>query len=101
MFDLGFLELEYDPHLEQVIVLKNVVVHVVGDRSKFSWNRAAAYGSPVLGYANKQNEIWVLGRRKGGKIMVNQAVIGHELNHLLHFHIQEIADPDKLDEFGS
>ena len=24
-----------------------------------------------------------------------------ELNHLLHFHIQEIADPDKLDEFGS
>jgi hypothetical protein len=33
----------------------------------------------------------------GGKIIVNQAVLGHEMTHLLHFKDPEVVDPDTLD----
>ena len=96
----GFVSLEESPNLHQVIVLKNVKVHIVGHRRLFSWGRAAAYGSPIAGYASRRNEIWVLGRIVKGKIVVNQAILGHELNHLLNFKNRKIANPDKLDELG-
>jgi len=94
------VSLEELPNLHEVVIIKNVKVHIVGHRRLFSWDRAAAYGSPVAGYANRKNEIWLLGRILKGKIALNQAVLGHELNHLLNFQNPKIADPDKLDGLG-
>jgi len=93
----GFVSLEKSPGLHEVVLLKNVKVHIVGHRSQFNWDRAAAYGSPVAGYANRKNEIWLFGRIVEGKIILNQAVLGHELNHLLNFKDPKIANPDRLD----
>ncbi len=100
----GFASLEKTPglqNLHEVVVLKNVKVHVVGDRKYFNWDRAAAYGSPIAGYATTKNEIFVFGRIVKGKIIVNQAILGHELNHLLNFRNKKIANPDKLDDLGA
>jgi len=96
----GFVSLEELPNLHEVVIIKNVKVHIVGHRRLFGWDRAAAYGSPVAGYANRKNEIWIFGRILKGKIVLNQAVLGHELNHLLNFENPKIADPDKLDDLG-
>lgn len=95
------MSLEELPNLHEIILLKNVKVHIVGHRRLFGWDRAAAYGSPVAGYANRKNEIWLFGRVRKGKILLNQAVLGHELNHLLNFVNPKIADSDKLDDLGA
>ena len=100
MFNRGFSQLDKSPALHKVIELKNVKVHIVGNRSQFNWDRAAAYGSPVAGYANTKNEIWLFGRLAKGKVIINQAILGHELNHLLSFKEPVIANPDKLDDLG-
>ena len=100
MFQKDFMAAEETPGLHEVIELKNVKVHIVGSREYFNWDRAAAYGSPVLGYANTKNEIWIFGRRDKNKIIINQAITGHELNHLLNFKNHKIANPDELDESG-
>jgi len=89
-----------DKDFHKVITLDTVTVHIVTDRKYFDWNIAAAYGSPVAGYANTNNEIWLFGKRVRGKIFVNQAILGHELNHLLNFKNREVVDPDRLDEIG-
>ena len=100
----GFASLEKTPglqNLHEIIELKNVKIHVVGDRKFFKWDRAAAYGSPIAGYATSGNEIYVFGKLVKGKIIVNQAILGHELNHLLNFKNPKVANPDKLDDLGA
>ena len=97
----GFASIEKTPDLHEIIVLKNVKVHVVGDRKYFNWDKAAAYGSPIAGYATTKNEIYIFGKIIKGEVVVNQAILGHELNHLLNFKNPRIANPDKLDDIGA
>jgi len=94
----GYLASTSDFH--EVIELKYVKVYIVGHRKYFDWRKAAAYGSPVVGYANRRNDIYILGKRVGNRIVINQAVLGHELNHLLNFEKPDIANPDELDDLG-
>lgn len=100
----GFVSIEESPeelsNLHEVIELKNVRIHIVGQRKFMKWGRALKQGSRVLGYATSRNEIYLFGKIVDGKIIVNQAVLGHELNHLLNFKNPKIADPDKLDDLG-
>ncbi len=100
-FDKSFGSLGESPTLNEVIDLGGVKVHIVGHRQFFNYQRAAAYGSPVVGYATSNNEIWVFGKVVRGKIVINQAVLGHELMHLLGFKNRDIADPDRLDDLGA
>ena len=94
----AFESFEQTSELYEVIELRNIKIYIVGDRKHFKWNGAAAYGSPILGYATKNNDIYVFGRRVGNKIIINETVLGHEFNHLLNYQNPEIADPDKLDK---
>jgi len=96
----GFASIAPTLDVYEVIELKNVKVFIVGDRKHFNYEKAAAYGSPVAGYANTKNEICLFGKRVEGRIVVNQAILGHELNHLLNFKNPKIANPDKLHEMG-
>ena len=83
--------------LNMVIELKNVRVHIVSDRKYFEWEKAAAYDSRMLGYATTGNEIFIFGRKLGNKIVVNHAILGHELNHLLNYQKSIVANPDRLE----
>ena len=89
----------YEPadDLNMVVELKNVRVHIVSDRKYFEWEKASADNSRMLGYATTGNEIFVFGRKLGNKIVINQAVLGHELNHLLNYQNVTVANPDRLD----
>jgi hypothetical protein len=100
-FEKSFVSLDESPSLNEMIDLGGVKVHIVGQRQFFNIQQAKAYGSPVVGYATSNNEIWVFGRTVKGKVMVNQAVLGHELMHLLQFKNPRVADPDKLDDLGA
>ncbi len=97
----GFSALKKSPNLYEIIELKHLKVHIVGDRKNFKWPKAAAYGSLIRGYATARNEIWVFGKVVNGKIVVNQAILGHELNHIINFRNPRVANPDKLDDLGA
>jgi len=97
MMQKSFDSLPSCPDINEVITLEKVKIYIVGDRSYFTYPKAAAPDSRIAGYANTKNEIHVFGRRLGDKIVVNQAVLGHELMHLLNFKNSEIADPDRLE----
>ena len=97
----GFTSLEETPDLHEIVTLKEVTIHVVGSRKLFDWRDASAYGSPVAAYANTKNEIWIIGTMVKGRIIINQAILGHELKHLMNFKNPIIADPDHLDELGA
>lgn len=99
MVQKSFASLPDTPGLNEVVVLKNVRVHIVGHMSGYS-EEARAYGSGVLGYATPDNEITVIGKRVGDTIVVNQAVLGHELKHLLNYQNAQMANPDNLDFLG-
>lgn len=96
----GFTSIEGTSDVYEVVELKSVKVFIVGDRKHFDWDKASAPGSGIAGYANTNNEIHLFGKRVGDKIVINQAILGHEFNHLLNFKNRKIANPDKLDELG-
>ena len=98
MMQRGFSELEATPELHKELTLERIKVVIVGERQQFQWSKAAAENSSILGYATPTNEIWIFGKMLNGKIVVNEAVLGHELAHLLHFQNKEMADPDKFRE---
>lgn len=100
-FDQGFATLDESPNLHEVVDLGGVKVHIVGHRQYFNYQRAAAYGSPVAGYATSNNEIWLFGKLVRDRIVMNQAILGHELMHLLNFKNPRIANPDQLDDLGA
>ena len=83
--------------LNMVVELKSVRVHIVSDRKYFEWKKAAAYDSRMLGYATTGNDIFVFGRKLGNQIVVNQAILGHELNHLLNYQNPILSNPDRLE----
>jgi len=99
-FHQSFAKIDEDPDLYEVIELEKVRIYIVGQRKHFQWDNAAAYGSPYQGYATEMNEIFVFGKRVGDKIIVDQSILGHELNHLLNFRNPSVANPDQLSNMG-
>lgn len=95
---LAFDSFEETPDLNRTVELERVRVHIVGNRKFFELDKAAAEGSSTIAYATSSNDIFLFGKRVGNKIIVNQAVLGHELTHLLNNKDAEIANPDELKE---
>jgi hypothetical protein len=77
------------------IRLPEMIIHIVPDVSKVATGKCAQNG--CVGCADRNNTIWVNGYEVNGKIIINQAVLGHELHHLLNFANPMVADPDRLD----
>jgi hypothetical protein len=51
-------------------------------------------------YSHPQGIVRVKGKVVKGKIIVPEAVLGHEVLHALQFKTGAYADPDKLTELG-
>ena len=96
----AYYHLEKASDFDTTITLKNVKIRIVGDRNKFLGPNAL--NESVKGYVkiNKDDsaEIYVFGYRVQDKIVVNQLVLGHEINHILSHRNPDIADPDTLKE---
>ncbi len=93
----GFAQLPDSPDLYEEIVIDSLKIIIVGSREHFKWTKARQADSRVLGYATRKNEIYLFGKRIGDKIVVNQAILGHELNHILKFNNPKVANPHQLD----
>ena len=96
----AFASLPDDPALHEIIVIEGLIVHIVGSRLLFNWDDAKEAESGIGGYASNENVIWVFGKTVNGKIIINEAVLGHELLHLLNWTNPKVANPDKLEDLG-
>ena len=92
-FDRAFESMEYDSEIGEDYEL-TLKIQVVGDNIKF---RIESLIPGMVGYSSSDcQHIGVLGRRmKDGSIYINQAALGHELCHVLHYLDPQIMDPDK------
>jgi hypothetical protein len=97
LLEKGFDSQEDSPLLNRTVELGNIRIHIVGDRSLLGSDQAKISISGLVGYATSGNDVYLLGKIVEGKIIVNQAVLGHEVMHLLNFKDPKIANPDKLD----
>ena len=78
----------------EVVNLDRVEIHVVSDREQFDWSGA---DDQTLGYAYPTGRIFVLGKREvDGSIVPDfYWVLGHELQHLMHWRDPKFKDPDE------
>jgi len=93
-----FNDLRETPELHEIIELSNgLKIHIVGNTDKFEWDYARISEHRILGYFNPEtNEIWILGKVHKGKLIVNEATLGHEMLHYLGSICPGLADPDKF-----
>lgn len=95
----GFDSVPSSSELHKIFLLNNLKVHIVDSQEQFS--HVPFRNSSVLGYATPF-EIWVIGKEVNGKIIINWAVIGHELIHVLSFyHPEIILNPDSYEVLGA
>jgi len=94
----SFDMLPEDLKLKKTIVLKDVKIHIVGHCGQYDFADFRDPNKRVVGYATTNNEIWVIGKRVNGKIIINQIVLGHELAHLLSYQdLLGMISPDLYD----
>lgn len=89
-----FRSLPETPALNRVVEIKEVTIHMVSDRKDFDWDKARNKKTGVAAYADTRNQISILAKKIGGKIVINQIILGHEFKHLLNFKDRDIVDPD-------
>jgi hypothetical protein len=95
----GFESVPSSSDLHKVFILNNVKIHIVDNQKQF--DHVPFRNSSVVGYATPF-EIWVIGKEVNGKIIINWAVIGHELIHILNFYYPDmIANPDSYEVLGA
>jgi hypothetical protein len=54
----------------------------------------------VATYSHPQGIIRIRGKLAGGKIIVHESVLGHEVMHALQYQAEGFVNPDKLTEMG-
>lgn len=76
---------------ENIMIPIRVMIHIVPGTQDMPCGPAA------VGCASG-GDIYVIGYRHKGQIIVNQAILGHELMHLLNWENRDIVNPDTLCE---
>jgi len=99
-FNLAFDSHPATPDLDHEMEI-TIKVRIVGDRKKFTWEKARIKSYGIVGFASHPpNRIELLGKVVNGRVVLNQAAVGHELTHILSWSGpgKLIANPDKLQE---
>lgn len=95
----GFESIAPSPEMHKVFLLNNLKIHIVDNQKQFDY--VPFRNSSIVGYATPF-EIWVIGKEVNGKIIINWAVMGHELIHILSFYYPDIiANPDSYEVLGA
>lgn len=97
---IGFRDVETGfsmlPPIEAPVVidLPALRVHLLPPGTVPEVTRGRCARSGVVGCA-LPTEVWLEGRKTDGGIVINQAVAGHEFQHLLNFACGAVAEPDR------
>lgn len=98
-YHIGYTYLPESLPLNETIVLRNLKVHIVGSLKKFEREKFRDDEKAPVDDPRRKHEIWVVGKKLKGKIIINQVVLGHELKHLMHLIRPEVVCPCRLETF--
>lgn len=96
---LGFDSLPESRPLNEKIVLNDIKVHIVGSLEEFEKNKFCVDKVGISVDPGRKHEIWVVGKKLKGKIIINQIVLGNQLSHLIHFNRPDVACPSRMEDF--
>lgn len=98
-YNLGYTALPESSPLNKTMVIKNLRIHIVGREEQYQ-PRRITYDNDSPGQATEPiHEVWVVGKKLKGKIILNQVVLGNELKHLMHLIDSEVACPCNMEAF--
>lgn len=94
-----FVELREHPDAKSFdrvsVRIKNLEVILVDHPDEIPYDHPGVVGLAVG--LPRSYRIYILATKIGEKFYVNQAVLGHELLHVLHWRDKKIVDADQID----
>ena len=97
--NLGYSKLPKSVPINERIELSNLKVHIVGSMEAYERNKFREDEVGMNVEPERKREIWVLGKKIKGKIIINQLILGHELKHLIHLNRSDVISPYQLEAF--
>ncbi|MCF8146716.1 MAG: hypothetical protein K9N21_22645 [Deltaproteobacteria bacterium] len=96
--NLGYTALPESSPLNKTMAIKNLRINIVGREDQYQ-PRRITYDNDSPGQPMEpSHEIWVVGKKLKGKIILNQVVLGNELKHLMHSIDSEVACPCNIED---
>jgi hypothetical protein len=97
--NLGYTSLPESARLNETRLIKNLRVIIVGNADALQSRTISSDPDTVARPMEPTHEIWVIGNKLKGKIILNQVVLGNELKHLMHTIDSEVACPCEMEAF--
>jgi len=97
--NLGYTSLPESSPLNETIAIKNLKVIIVGSLDQYQRRRITQDADDTAQPVKPRHEIWVVGKKLKGKIIINQVVLGYELKHLMHLIRPDVLCPYDLEAF--
>ena len=97
--NLGYTSLPESSPLNETLIIKNLRVIIVGSLDQYQRRRITQNADDTAKPVEPRHEIWVVGKKLKGKIIINQVVLGYELKHLMHLIRPDVLCPYDLEAF--
>jgi len=97
--NLGYTSLPESSPLNETLIIKNLRVIIVGSLDEYQRRRITHGQDDTAQPAEPRHDIWIIGKKLKGKIIINQVVLGYELKHLMHLIRPDVLCPRDLETF--
>ncbi len=97
--NLGYTSLPESSPMNETIIIENLRVIIVGSLDEYQHRRITQEKDDTAQPAKTIHDIWVIGKKLKGKIIINQVVLGHELKHLMNLIRPDVLCPADLETF--
>ena len=97
--NLGYTSLPVSSQLNKTIIIKNLRVIIVGSLDEYQSRRITHEKDYTAQPMEPRHDIWVIGKKLKGKIIINQVILGYELKNLMHLIQPDVLCPCDLEAF--
>lgn len=97
--NLGYTALPESSPLNETIVIENLRVIIIGSLDEYHRRRITQGQDDTVQPMEPRHDIWVIGKKLKGKIIINQVVLGYELKNLMHLIQPDVLCPCDLETF--
>ena len=97
--NLGYTSLPESSPLNETVVIKNLRVIIVGSLDQYQRRRITQNVDDTAQPVEPRHDIWIIGKKLKGKIIINQVVLGYELKNLMHLIRPDVLCPCDRETF--
>ena len=97
--NLGYTSLPESSPMNETIIIENLRIIIVGSLDEYQRRRITQEKDDTAQPAEPGHDIWIIGRKLKGKIIINQVVLGYELKRLMHLIRPDVLCPRHMEAF--